>query len=120
MGHCTDLLPAQPHNCFVKPLLTRMTLSFPPCKQRAPAPSQEAYEDRDFSVGAGDILSLKPFPLLVGVMVVLITADYTLFLLLVASLLGRTEGHCPDRLKASIPGLKGPYLQDRAAALNIS
>lgn len=39
------------------PLLTHMTLSFPPRKKRAPAPSREACEDRDFSVGAGDILS---------------------------------------------------------------
>ena len=49
--------------------LMRMILSSPPCKKRAPAPSQEAYEDRDFSVGAGDIL-FEAFPLLVGVMVV--------------------------------------------------
>lgn len=35
--------------------------SLPPCKKRAPAPSQEQYEDRNFSVGAGDILS-EAFP----------------------------------------------------------
>lgn len=49
------------------PLVTCVTLSFPPCKKRAPVRSQEAYEDRDFSVGAGDILcEAFPFAVMVG------------------------------------------------------
>lgn len=62
---------------------------------------------------------LKTFSLLVGVIVVVgfNYSDHRLFLLLVALLTGRTEGH---RLRASIPGLTVPYLQDSAAALNSS
>lgn len=58
MRHCTDLLP---RNGGVTPLPHVLMGSFPPCKKRAPAPSQEQYEDRNFSVGAGDILS-EAFP----------------------------------------------------------